>query len=172
MPLGFQVPTSNQTVKQKWRFDFAISPPASVTSSAHTLPNPPSHSLFLCAGYVPASATLRLANQDDAGCGRVEVLHEGQWGTVCDDFWDNADGTVACRQLGLSFIAYSIKATYGQGDGAIWMDNLMCNGLETNLESCVRDGWGVHNCNHGEDAGVCCFGESTRCQDRNHGVNA
>jgi len=36
------------------------------------------------------------------------------------------------------------------------MDNLGCTGEETSLAECPHNGWGEHNCEHGNDVAIKC----------------
>nr|XP_054756229.1 deleted in malignant brain tumors 1 protein-like isoform X2 [Lytechinus pictus] len=100
---------------------------------------------------------IRLVNGPIMNEGRVEIYYNGQWGTVCDDSWDNSDARVVCRQLGYSGDAVArSRATYGEGTGPIYLDDVLCGGGEARLDECDNSGWGIHNCGHSEDAGVYC----------------
>ena len=48
------------------------------------------------------------------------------------------------------------NAFFGAGTGAIYLDNVQCNGSEPTLLSCAANPIGTHNCAHSEDAGVEC----------------
>ena len=87
----------------------------------------------------------------------MEVYHNGEWGTVCDDGWDLYDGQVVCHELGLgNAIAARHNAFYEEGNGTIWLDNVNCNSSELLIENCSHEGWGIQNCSHSQDAGVKC----------------
>lgn len=40
---------------------------------------------------------IRLVNGDNVNQGRLELLYNGTWGTVCDNFWSYSNSKVACR---------------------------------------------------------------------------
>ncbi len=89
--------------------------------------------------------------------GRVEVYHNSTWGTVCDDSWDITDANVVCQQLNYSRAISALgEAYFGEGSGPIHYDEVTCNGTETRLADCAHSGVGIHDCYHGEDAGVQC----------------
>ncbi|XP_010017086.1 PREDICTED: scavenger receptor cysteine-rich domain-containing group B protein-like, partial [Nestor notabilis] len=110
-------------------------------------------------------AELRLVNGSNRCSGRVEVMHNSQWGTVCDHHWSIPEATVVCQELGCGAVASAYGAAhFGQGSGPIWLDNVQCNGSEAALAECSAQPWGVNDCNHGHDAGVVCADEDTQKQ--------
>ncbi|XP_009883502.1 PREDICTED: scavenger receptor cysteine-rich domain-containing group B protein [Charadrius vociferus] len=105
---------------------------------------------------------IRLANGPSRCQGRVEILYNGSWGTVCDDDWDIVDANVVCRQLGCGHaITLPAAMTFGQGSGPIFLDNVDCKGREAALSECWSHGWGIHNCYHYEDVAVVCNGDGS-----------
>ena len=105
---------------------------------------------------------VRLVDGSSYNEGRVEVSYNGEWGTVCDEGWDDTDAGVVCRQLGFgsSGTAYNY-AYFGQGSGPIWLDSVTCTGNEETITSCGHFGLNItRSCSHTEDAGVRCSGDT------------
>ena len=98
----------------------------------------------------------------------MEVNYNGEWGTVCDDGWDDTDAGVVCRQLGLGSLGIAIKSSeaaigsgdFGQVSGSIWLDRVQCTGNELTLARCGHLGVGITGaCSYSKDAAVRCSGD-------------
>lgn len=69
----------------------------------------------------------------------MEVLIQGMWGTVRDDFWDLAEAAVVCRQLQCGHaVAAPIGAHFGVGSGKVLLDDMECVGNESHLGQCMH----------------------------------
>lgn len=115
--------------------------------------------------------------------GRVEVYIDNQWGTMCDDSWDDNGAAVICKQLGYPhegmFVTLDVHVFYllvcharthtnehtagarmvsfgGNESLNILFDDLKCKGSESNLFECHRRNLGQVDCTHSEDVGVVC----------------
>ena len=101
---------------------------------------------------------VRLVEGNALNRGRVEILHNGVWGTICHDYWEMSDANVLCRQLGFEGALVALRsAAYGEGTGEIWLDDVDCKGNEPSIFQCGHKGWGIRNCDHSQDASVICI---------------
>ena len=100
---------------------------------------------------------------DSGSRGRLEVYHNGIWGTVCDNGFTDTAARVVCYSLGYGYTGQFIGNVYGAGSGQIWLDNVHCSGWEgeAHVAECRHNGWGRHNCSHSDDVSLTCIADST-----------
>lgn len=113
-----------------------------------------------------ASTPIRLVDGASNSSGRIEVYHGGHWGTICGSYFDQNDAMVVCKMLGINspnLFSYS-QGFYGAGMGTIIINNLNCDGSETDIAQCQSGTWSVGtdyiSCGHSRDAGVNCAGKT------------
>ncbi|XP_078609960.1 uncharacterized protein LOC144881100 [Branchiostoma floridae x Branchiostoma japonicum] len=98
--------------------------------------------------------------------GSVEILHNEEWGTICNGSHVNYNFVkVVCTQLGyqngsvLDIAFNSLWQTLSFFDKSsipVWLSNVQCSGEEDSLYECEHSGWGGHRCEHGGEASVIC----------------
>jgi len=75
----------------------------------------------MCTSTVPPSDIPVRLIPPEAGLdfmGRVEVYHDGQWGTVCDDFFGTREASVVCGMMNYTTAACAVNsARLGAGTG-------------------------------------------------------
>ncbi|XP_078540278.1 scavenger receptor cysteine-rich domain-containing protein DMBT1-like [Lissotriton helveticus] len=100
-----------------------------------------------------------LVNGPSLCAGRVSIVHNGVWGKVCDDAWDEKDASVVCGQLGCgALLSYGYNSSFGVSPSPVLMSSVQCQGEESALWKCAQRGWSVNTCSTGRNAGVTCAG--------------
>eukprot|EP00062_Callorhinchus_milii_P023795 gi/632983019/ref/XP_007908441.1/ PREDICTED: LOW QUALITY PROTEIN: lysyl oxidase homolog 2-like [Callorhinchus milii] len=106
--------------------------------------------------YRTEQPLVRLKGGGKIGEGRVEVLKNGEWGTVCDDQWTLVSASVICRELGFGSAKEALTgARLGKGIGSVHMNEVVSTGfVGKSITDCSFNQESL--CNHKEDAAVRC----------------
>ena len=112
----------------------------------------------VCAFVGPCDGDIvtdvRLVDGNNFREGRVEMLLNGTWGTVCDPVWTRNDAKVVCHLLGFGDAEdATARALFGSGRGPIHSHGIQCVGTEMDFCDCHFIDSG---CNHADDVGVVC----------------
>ncbi|KAH3870890.1 hypothetical protein DPMN_034081, partial [Dreissena polymorpha] len=117
------------------------------------------------AGVICSNNRVRLVSNVNTYQGRVEFQYFGVWGTVCNTNFNQNDARVICKLAGydtLSNITIHTNANkYGPGSGNLIVEDLQCNGTETDIDECASYPWKENSAktpcdSHNYDVGVNC----------------
>ncbi|KAH9508829.1 hypothetical protein Btru_050159 [Bulinus truncatus] len=88
--------------------------------------------------FDPSHVFVRMGGQGDATSGRIEIFANSQWGTICDDHWDDNDAKVVCHMMGFSkaYAKATGQSSQGNGFGLISLDEVNCTGTENHIVDC------------------------------------
>ena len=101
---------------------------------------------------------------DEASRGRVELLINGEWNTICSQGFGLKEANIICNQLGLNGARRIKTGYYGAGSGGIVaLRNRGCDGGESDILNCdLQSASTINlNCSHDQDVGIECLGVYT-----------
>ncbi|KXZ55107.1 hypothetical protein GPECTOR_3g260 [Gonium pectorale] len=179
--------TANPPYMPVWLSDVQCG--ANARSLAGCSPQPPQPSVCgrnADVGTAASEGSVRLVGSAGASppAGSVQVCIGRKWGTVCDSGWDDADASVACRQLGYAGGAavmgsgrlangsapppqWAAPGAFPRGprDMKVLLEGLACGPADTRLDQCGGSGAGTGpgtGCaGHSRDAGAVCFNSTS-----------
>ncbi|XP_073693822.1 scavenger receptor cysteine-rich type 1 protein M130-like [Garra rufa] len=95
---------------------------------------------------------------DGSHCsGRLEILHDQTWMSVCDAAFDQQDAEVVCRELDCGAPVQVLgAAAFGKGDTQMWTQEIQCRGNESQINLCPTSFSHEHKCSHEYSAGLVC----------------
>lgn len=101
---------------------------------------------------------IRIQGGENPREGRVEVFHNGRWGTVCGDDWGIEEAMTVCRQLNLGYASKAVThKNFSETGLKIIMSGVKCRVDETSLYYCQHDEWKNTTCSSDDKvAGVIC----------------
>uniref|UniRef100_S4RAQ0 SRCR domain-containing protein n=1 Tax=Petromyzon marinus TaxID=7757 RepID=S4RAQ0_PETMA len=102
------------------------------------------------AAIICEDGRVRLVDRELECQGRVEVFHNGSWGTLCGSSWD------VCGELQCGSLASAITH-HGLLQRPTW--NAYCSGMEQSLADCNLMPGNKYQCAHSGYAGVVCSGK-------------
>ena len=113
---------------------------------------------------LPTPAPVRLLGGKTEHEGRLQVLIDGKWGTVCDYGWTIINAALVCHQLGLALnpIDWRLERSEIPGAGSqedILLSNVRCTEHDTDITKCrsERNHEFENSCSHDMDVGVRCY---------------
>lgn len=96
--------------------------------------------------------------------GRIEILYNGKWGTICNTTWMHINSMVICKQLGFvdgtTFVSGPLRPLPAMKETPVYMEKIWCREDDIHILSCPNNGWKRVDpkcLDHSRDAAVYCF---------------
>ncbi|XP_033725598.1 deleted in malignant brain tumors 1 protein-like isoform X2 [Pecten maximus] len=95
---------------------------------------------------------------------QLQVYHNGRWGTVCDDGFNERTTRGICYLIygrwpsSTRYYSGQQSTTSSPPNRLIWLDQLECTDIYSYYgPQCTANYWGVNDCSHSEDVSVECY---------------